>query len=103
MLIIYVYDVSQNNFRINTLKVTFLVFISLFVSSFILKPNIFTALSKISFGVSTLKPITNILFDNEVQRNLTLISSDQVVYSSWAAGIPLELINSTFAIIRRAD
>ena len=94
MLIIYVYNVSQHNYETNTLKVTFLVFISLFVISFILKPNILTTLSKISFGVSTLKPITNILFDNEVQRNLTLISSDQVVYSSWAAGIPLELINS---------
>jgi hypothetical protein len=97
MFTMYVYSTSLNNYKVYTLKATNIVFVPLFVISLILTPNLFNTISKISFGVSTLNPITNVVFDAEVQRKLELISSDQVVYSSWAAGIPLEFINRDFS------
>jgi len=88
-----IYIFTSDRFReINSfLKSLYTVFIILFFISITLVPNLSRSLNEFSFGLLPRSPKTNVTMDAPLATKINSFKSKNLVYSSWAAGVPKEL------------
>lgn len=81
----------------NYLLIVFFTFSILFVVSTLMQPKLLTKLSNISIGINKIPPKTTLKFDQYLFEDFKKYNSDDIVLSSWAAGVPRELtLNQNF-------
>jgi len=88
-----IYIFTSDRFREinNFLKNLYTVFITLFFISIVLVPNLSRSLNEFSFGLSPRLPKTNVTMDAPLATKINSSKTKNLVYSSWAAGVPKEL------------
>jgi hypothetical protein len=91
-------SIKLTNIRYKSAMIhAFTVFISLFILSFLMQPKLTKTVFQLSFGFNSLNPVTNVIFDYDLKERTRYIESENIVYSSWAAGVPLEVMDRDFS------
>ncbi len=91
LYLIYFFTSESSSVLNNYLKSCYMVFITLFSISIVLLPNLSRSLNEFRFGLLPMLPKTNVMKDEPLANKINLLKTNNLVYSSWAAGVPKEL------------
>lgn len=91
IIFLIIYLNLKNLYIKNILKINFIIINIMFLTSIFLQPKLLNKVESFSFGINSLDPKTVYQYDMNLKTYLKNSDKSEIVLSSWAAGIPLEI------------